>query len=1237
MFQVMSDYNETQMSLQSGNGCGCAGCSGENAVAKFWSTANESNLEYSDEVSSSKPTANNGEFADYLTNGFWQDFYGSNYTFSGHSKENLTFSISNSYNATQATGIRAAFQMWEDIADITFTEVASGADIDVITNNDERAFAANSWSYSNSEGVYEITSTHISIDDSLSFWTNFNTMGNYAQTTILHEIGHTLGLGHSGNYNAGAQNPTYANDAIWSNDTREYTLMSYFSASNSGANHGSSYSATPMLIDIIAIQNLYGANTSTRSGNTTYGFNDTTGRDAYDFTINTAPVVAIWDGGGIDTLDLSGFSNTQTIRMGAGEYSDIGGLTQNLVIALGVDLENVTGGSGQDTIYTNALNNIILGNNGNDYVFASAGTDTINGGEGADTVNYSWAIENFVVSIFDSVTLTVENIAQGFTDTLSNIETFIFNSISYTFAQLEAFTTITGTNGDDSLNGNSGNNTINGGDGNDTIVSGNGDDTLIGGAGKDILYGGGGTDTIDYSANTKGIVAHLGINMVDEDTDIAGIDDTLNSIENVIGTNYNDIIYGNATGNALSAADGEDNIRGYGGNDVIDAGAGNDTVDGGDDNDTISGGAGDDYINAGSGHDTVDGGDDNDSIYGYAGNDDIQGGNGNDNLYGLDDNDTLDGGAGTDLLVGGAGNDTYVFSTGYGNDTINEGLSLGTDTLRITGAIDASTVRTWIDSDRQLTIQLSDGSTVNVLSYTGSKGTSNINNVLETIEFDDGTIWNFAAGATLNSLDSSETLYGTDLNDNVSANGGDDVIIVAEGNDTVDGGTGEDTIYGGDGNDILSGGNDDDTLDGGIGNDILNGGENDDYLNGRDGDDVLNGDNGNDHILAGSGDDILNGGDGEDILRGDLGDDTLRGNDGNDTLYGYQDNDTLDGGAGDDFLSGSVGDDTYLFDTGYGNDRLIEGFDEGTDTLRFNNLLASQVYSNVGVDRVLRFTLDDGSTLQVESYSTSNGGTNAVSRLETIIFSDDTTYDFGNGLILNGLESAQTTYGSDLGDTINANGGNDTVYSGNGNDTINGGSGSDLLDGGNGNDTIYGGTEADTIYGRAGDDILYGDDGADFLFGGDDNDTLYGGDGNDSLFADEGNDTVYGGNGDDKLYGFGGNDTLYGGDGEDLLYGHGGSDTFVFEADSALNNTDHILDFSKADGDRIDLSDVLSNYDSQAHTITDFLQVTEISGHSYISVDTDGGGDSFTQIARITFTTGLTDEAAQLADGTFIV
>jgi Ca2+-binding RTX toxin-like protein len=160
-------------------------------------------------------------------------------------------------------------------------------------------------------------------------------------------------------------------------------------------------------------------------------------------------------------------------------------------------------------------------------------------------------------------------------------------------------------------------------------------------------------------------------------------------IENVIGTNSNDKIFGNSANNVLKGGYGNDSLYGYGGNDTLDGGAGNDSLYGSIGNDRLYGQKGADTLIGGSGNDVLDsdtlggvdtigdrldGGSGNDTLKGEAGNDTLLGGSGNDRLTGDDSstyfgNDSLNGGTGNDTLTGAGGNDTLV--GGSGSDTLS--------------------------------------------------------------------------------------------------------------------------------------------------------------------------------------------------------------------------------------------------------------------------------------------------------------------------------------------------------------------------------------------------------------------------------------------------------------------------------------------------------------------------------------------------------------------------------------
>ena len=408
------------------------------------------------------------QIADFLTTGFWNSG-GHRWDTSGDNV--ITYNVTALTNEGQ-TLARAAFQTWANVTNLVFEEVTSGGDIP-FDDNESGAFAGGTWS----NGL--ITSMRVNV--STSWLASYGTMvDSYSFQTYVHEIGHALGLGHGGPYNGSA---SYGVDNLYVNDVWSYTIMSYFDQAE--ADFGSyRFVMGPSLGDILAAQNLYGANTTFNSGDSVYGRNATAG-SLYNFAnFATVPAFTIYDTGGADTLDASGYGANQIINLNAEAFSSIGGLTNNIAIARGVVIEAAIGGDGADSMLGNAGDNMLAGNADGDTLNGGAGNDSLDGGTGDDrliggdgTDIFDYRLVSGAIS-FNLAAGTASGSDIG-TDTLFGIEG------------------ASGGQGADDFFGDPGNNLFFGNAGADTLNGGAGSDSLFGGAGDDLLIADGLGDHIE--------------------------------------------------------------------------------------------------------------------------------------------------------------------------------------------------------------------------------------------------------------------------------------------------------------------------------------------------------------------------------------------------------------------------------------------------------------------------------------------------------------------------------------------------------------------------------------------------------------------------------------------------------------------------------------------------------------------------------------------------------------------
>ncbi|MEO1206864.1 MAG: M10 family metallopeptidase [Pseudomonadota bacterium] len=464
-------------------------------------------------------------------------------------------------NAQQQATMREAIQVWDDLIATDFVETnGNTADIKFSNTTSNIGYAhAYSPSIAGDEGgLYGPVFGSVWLNNGYNAGTNdlvTPESGDWGYMTYIHEIGHALGLDHAGNYNGGS--PRYGDTStgwLYAEDSIQYTVMSYFGSGNTGAIWNNNYAQTPMVYDILAIQQLYGAETTTRTGDTVYGFNATDTGSVYDFSVNGTPILTIWDAGGQDTLDVSNYRNDQVVDLNDGAYSSVGGLTSNVAIAYDATIENAHTGAGHDRVNGNEVANTIQTGAGKDFVNAGAGDDILSGGTSNDTL--------FGEAGNDHISGGKHKDYLYGGDGDDHLEGGTGDDYLY------------GEDGNDFIEGQSGIDRIWGGAGNDTIEAGSGDDKIYGSEGDDLIVGGSGYDTLDFSTFDAPVEVDMHAHTV---SGAQSGNDELWGVERVWGTAGDDSFKGDKRDNDFRGGDGNDDFRGLGGADTFKGGRGTDT------------------------------------------------------------------------------------------------------------------------------------------------------------------------------------------------------------------------------------------------------------------------------------------------------------------------------------------------------------------------------------------------------------------------------------------------------------------------------------------------------------------------------------------------------------------------------------------------------------------------------------------------------------------------------------
>lgn len=586
------------------------------------------------------------------------------------------------FNAGEQAIARQALQAWADVSGLTLFEVPSGqGDIRFGSyrissgpevSEDSAGFAYHPFVIGFADGAEELEiGGDIFID-----------LGFADFDTLVHEIGHALGLKHP------FEADPILDDTL---DNLTQTVMTYNPQGGPAVALGQ--------LDVLAIQHLYGPASADGTQVASWAWDAqrlllTQGGGAGDDTIAGVAVADRVSGGagadyvmtrgGADSVD--GDDGADTVSGGDGSDTLSGGLGADILNGdFGDDLlsggegddvvrglygsDTVSGDGGADTLGGGTGFSRVSGGAGNDVIVVTSGAAVVDGGEGHDElylVPFSAAGANLSYSVFAAAGGSFANIERVVLFGDVNADTLQGGDLYDSLIGDAGTDSLSAGAGDDELWGDSGRDTLSGGAGDDYLDGGSGDDWIIPGSGGDEIWGGTGSDTVDYSRELEGVSV-----VVDGPRQDGGFSESMFEIENIVGTPWADNILGDLGANSLFGGGGSDTIGGGEGANFLRGEDGADSLLGGSGFDDIHGNAGEDTGSGGGGDDWVVGGKDNDVLFGDGGADLVYGNLGVDTCNGGDGADILRGGQQDDILIAGAGDD--FVSGDRDNDTVTGG------------------------------------------------------------------------------------------------------------------------------------------------------------------------------------------------------------------------------------------------------------------------------------------------------------------------------------------------------------------------------------------------------------------------------------------------------------------------------------------------------------------------------------------------------------------------------------